>query len=169
MTASRLPADQRAARLSVMRTRDDEWSRALQRGLESAAPDYVGWISQRERYRAAWRAFFRDWDVVLMPAFIAPAYPHWDNPWPSTPESIRKTIDLNGKPVLEELGLFYASVATLSGQPSTAFPAGRTRGGLPIGLQVIGPYLEDRTPIRFAALVGQEFGGFTPPPGYDAD
>jgi amidase len=32
-----------------------------------------------------------------------------------------------------------------------------------------GPYLEDRTPIRFAALVARELGGFTPPPRYAAD
>ena len=88
---------------------------------------------------------------------------------PSTPQSIRKTIDINGNPVLEELGLFWASVGTLAGQPATAFPAGLTRGGLPIGLQAIGPYLEDRTPIRLAALVGKEIGGFTRPRGYDAD
>jgi hypothetical protein len=44
---------------------------------------------------------------------------------------------------------------------------GRTRNGLPIGLQAIGPYLEDRTPITFAALLEQAFGGFVPPPGYD--
>jgi amidase len=68
-----------------------------------------------------------------------------------------------------ELGLFYPAVATLAGQPATAFPVGLTYGGLPIGLQAIGPYLEDRTPIRFAALVALEFGGFTRPPGYDAD
>src|SRR5207253_1263913 len=80
------------------------------------------WFGQREQYRAAWRAFFREWDVLLMPTFITPAYPHWDKPWPNTPESIRKTLDVNGKPVLEELGLFCASVATLAGQPSTAFP-----------------------------------------------
>ena len=58
-------------------------------------------------------------------------------------------------------------LATLSGQPATAFPIGLTRGGLPIGLQAIGPYLEGHTPIRFADLVGREFGGFQPPPGYD--
>jgi amidase len=44
---------------------------------------------------------------------------------------------------------------------------GLTRSGLPIGLQAVGPYLEDRTPIRFAALVAREFGGFRRPPGYD--
>jgi amidase len=38
-----------------------------------------------------------------------------------------------------------------------------------MGLQAIGPYLEDRTPIRFVALVAREWGGFTRPPGYDSD
>jgi amidase len=169
VTSARVPAADRRARLDVMRTRDDEWSRASQRGIESGAPDYVAWFGQREQYRAAWRTFFREWDVLLMPAFITPAYPHWDKPFPGTPESIKKTLDVNGKPVLEEIGLFCASVATLAGQPSTAFPAGRSRGGLPIGLQAIGPYLEDRTPIRFASLVERELGGFVRPPRYQGD
>jgi hypothetical protein len=55
------------------------------------------------------------------------------------------------------------------GTQAHTLTAGVTRTGLPIGLQVIGPYLEDRTPIRFAALVAQEWGGFRPPPGYDVD
>ena len=169
VTSARVPADQRRTRLEVMRTRDDEWSRALQRGIESAAPDFIVWSAQRERYRAMWRAFFRDWDVLLAPSFFVPAYPHWDKPWPNTPASIAKTLEVNGAVVLEELGLVYPSVATLAGQPATAFPLGLTRGGLPIGLQAIGPYLEDRTPIRFAALVAQEVGGFVRPPGYDGD
>ena len=90
----------------------------------------------------------------------------WDKPWPETPASIARTLDVNGIPALEDLGLVYPSVATLAGQPATAFPAGLTRGGLPIGLQAIGPYLEDRTPIRFAALLARDIGGFQPPPGY---
>ena len=169
VTSARVPAEQRRARVDVMRTRDDEWSRAAQRGIESGAPDYVAWGGQRERYRGAWRAFFGEWDVLLAPAFFVPAYPHWDKPWPDTPASIARTLDVNGEPALEELGLVYPSVATLAGQPATAFPLGLTRGGLPIGLQAIGPYLEDRTPIRFAALVARELGGFTRPPGYDGD
>ena len=166
MTFARVPAAERPPRVEVLRTRDDEWSRATQRGVESGAPDYLGWVAQRERYRAGWRAFFREWDVLLAPTFFAPPYRHWDKPTPPTPESIRKTLDVNGAPVLAELGLFYPSVATLPGQPATAFPYGATRGGLPIGLQAIGPYLEDRTPIRFAGLVARELGGFVAPPAY---
>jgi amidase len=167
VTSARTPAEQRRPRVDVLRTRDDEWSRAQQAGIEGAAPDYIRWIGQREVHRAGWRAFFREWDVLLAPAFFTPAYPHRETPWPGTPESIARTLDVNGKPALEELGLFYPAVATLAGQPATAFPVGLTRGGLPMGLQVIGPYLEDRTPLRFAALLAGELGGFTRPPGYE--
>jgi amidase len=60
----------------------------------------------------------------------------------------------------------WAGVATLTGLPTTAVPIGVSVGGLPIGMQIVGPYLEDRTPLAFAALAESEFGGFTPPPGY---
>jgi amidase len=169
VTVARVPVDARRARLDVLRTRDDEWSRASQRGIESAAPDYIAWIGQREQIRAAWRAFFTEWDVLIAPAFFTTAYPHWERPWPNTPASIRKTVDVNGTAVLEELGLFYPSVATVPGQPATALPVGLSRSGLPIGVQAIGPYLEDHTPLRFAALVADELGGFQMPPGYTAD
>src|SRR5262249_33646361 len=53
VTSARVPADQRSGRLEVMRTRDDEWSRALQRGIAGGAPDFVAWGAQREGYRAA--------------------------------------------------------------------------------------------------------------------
>ena len=50
------------------------------------------------------------------------------------------------------------------GLPATAFPIGRSGHGLPVGVQAIGPFLEDRTPIAFAALLEREFGGSAPPP-----
>src|SRR5690242_3543681 len=38
--------------------------------------------------------------------------------------------------------------------------------GLPVGTQILGPYLEDATPIQFAGLLGKETRGFSPPAGY---
>ena len=169
VTSARMPEEARRQRLEVMRTRDDEWSAAQQRGIESGAPAYIAWHGQREQHRAAWRAFFREWDVLLAPAWMGPAFRHLDQPSPPTPASIRTTVEVNGRPVLYEMGLFYPAVSTLAGQPATAFPVGRTRAGLPVSLQAIGPYLEDRTPIRFTALVAREWGGFTRPTGYDVD
>ena len=74
---------------------------------------------------------------------------------------------MNGAAVAYDPQLVYPGVATLSSQPATAFPLGLTRAGRPIGLQGVGPYLEDCTPIHFAALLERECGGFTRPPGYD--
>ena len=54
----------------------------------------------------------------------------------------------------------------LPGLPATVAPIGRSDNGLPIGVQIIDPYLEDRTTIAFAALMEREFGGFVPPPHF---
>ena len=39
--------------------------------------------------------------------------------------------------------------------------------GLPVGLQVMGPFLEDATSIDLAGAIGELMGGFRPPPGFD--
>ena len=168
MTSARLPAERRQLYLTWYRKYDSEFSRAAARGLEAPPSEYLLWIAQRERYRAAWRAFFREWDVLLAPAFNTLAYPHVVRPFPTDESDFTLTLTINGEETPYQRGLVYPSVATLAGQPATAFPLGRSREGLPIGLQAIGPYLEDLTPIRFAALLAREIGGFTKPEGYDA-
>ncbi len=57
----------------------------------------------------------------------------------------------------------WSSVATLPQLPSLAIPIGQNADGLPIGVQVIGPYLEDYTPIAFAQAVEGLCSGYSPP------
>jgi hypothetical protein len=54
-----------------------------------------------------------------------------------------------------------------SGPAATAVPLGLSKDGLPVGVQIVGPFLEDRTPLKLAELIEREFGGFTPPPLFD--
>jgi amidase len=129
-------------------------------GMVGDAADYIGWFGRRAEYRAAYRAFFRAWDVLLAPTNIVTAFPHTNEPYH------RRGFTMGGREIGYGFQSFYPGLCNLSGQPGTAFPAGCSREGLPIGLQAIGPYHEDRTTIRFAGLVGREFGGFAPPPGY---
>jgi amidase len=51
--------------------------------------------------------------------------------------------------------------------PSTAIPTGFAPDGLPVGVQMVGPWLEDPTPLKLTELIEREFGGFVPPKRFD--
>ena len=128
----------------------------------TASPRYLSAAhSRRVAARAAWQEYFRTHDAFLMPTSFVPAFPHdgspsQDNRRLATPAGPREYLDL----------LYWISFATLTGLPATTAPVGRTAGGLPVGLQIMGPYLEDATPIDIAGKLADVVGGFTPPPGY---
>lgn len=118
----------------------------------------------RSRMQQQWRALFHEWDVVLYPPASTTAFPH-DHSLPI--ESRHLMID-GAKCPFYDAFFTWADPASTCGLPATAAPIGVSPGGLPIGVQIIGPYLEDRTPIAFAQFIESEFGGFVPPPGYSA-
>jgi amidase len=112
---------------------------------------------QQLAIRRRWAAFFQTFDVVLAPAFGTAAFAHLTG-------GFEATITVNGKPSPYGVQGGWSSMAGVANLPSTAAPIGKTKSGLPIGMQIIGPYLEDRTTIQFARLLANEIGGFTPPP-----
>ena len=169
VTSGRLTPEERARQAQRSASQDDdEWSAARALGSTAGVAEWGGLHGRREEYRAAYRAFFRDWDVLLVPIVLRTAFPHFDRPWPDADDSPMLMVDIDGQQIPYENQLVYPALATLCGQPATAFPVGLSRTGLPLGLQAIGPYLEDRTSIRFAALASELMGGFVRPPGYDA-
>ena len=116
----------------------------------------------RARYRAQWAEFFRDYDALLCPAVPVPAFPH-DHSEPL----IARTITVNGGArSYADVIIWSGAIGNFAYLPATVAPAGRTPEGLPIGIQIVGPYLEDRTPIDVATRLAELIGGFEPPPGY---
>ncbi len=117
---------------------------------------------KREVIRARWRAFFERYDVLLCPVGPVCAFAHDHNE-----DLIARTIDVNGERRWYWEQLAWISLATLAYLPATAAPIGRSRGGLPVGMQIVGPYFEDRSCIEFAKLLADVAGGFEAPPGFD--
>lgn len=129
-------------------------------GFVLDAAGYLALVQRRESARAAWRAFFKDYDVLIGPMTLDAAFEH------QAGQFNERTLRVDNETVPYAINLVYPMWAIFTGQPSTAFPAGLNRAGLPLGLQAIGPYLEDRTTLRFAQLLEREWQGFIPPPGY---
>jgi amidase len=134
-----------------------KWAAAVTAPLTA----YRAMDTRRRAARAIWQAYFRTHDAFLMPTAFVAAFPHDQSPNQlervlATPSGPRPYLDM----------LFWISFASLAGLPATTAPVGLTRGGLPVGIQIVGPYLEDATPIDVAGRLTEVVGGFRPPPGY---
>ncbi|MFE1826843.1 amidase [Streptomyces yangpuensis] len=168
-TAARLPAEayeEMRTRAAGLGADDRSLGAARLRGMVFSHRDWIGANDRRELHRHGWRQLFAEFDAVVCPITPTPAFPHDHNP-----DLLERRIDIDGvaHPYLDQL--VWAGLATMPGLPATAVPAGLSPDGLPVGVQLIGPMFEDRTPLRLAELLEQRIGGFqaprqvAPPPG----
>jgi amidase len=160
-TGARLPVEayeQLRARAAGLSPDDQGLDAVRLRGLVFSHRDWIEANNRRERHRHGWRQLFAEFDAVVCPVTPTPAFPHDHNP-----DLLERRIDIDGVeyPYLDQL--VWAGLATMPGLPATAVPAGRSPEGLPVGVQLIGPMFEDRTPLRLAELLEREIGGFQAP------
>ena len=113
------------------------------RGMVLSHRDWVLADGGRARLRAQWRELFKSFDAVICPIMPTPAYPH-----DHSPEQEKRHINIDGKDYVYPDQLAWPGIATLPGLPATAIPIGLSPEGLPIGVQIVGPWLEDRTPLE---------------------
>jgi amidase len=134
---------------------------AADRAKRSTAMRHREWLAHNERrlqIRERWREFFERFDVVLLPVQPRGAIPH-DHSMPQWD----RTVEIDGveRPYLDLFG--WTGPAGAGFLPATVVPAGLGDDGLPIGVQIVGPYLHDRTTIRAAAMIAQLAGGCPKP------
>ncbi|MDJ0362228.1 amidase [Rhodococcus sp. H29-C3] len=127
-------------------------------GMVLSHRDWVEANNRRELHRHSWRQLFAEFDAVVCPITPTPAFPHDHN---GGLEDRHIDIDGVAYPYFDQL--VWAGLATMPGLPATAIPAGRSQKGLPVGVQLIGPMFEDRTPLRLAELLERKIGGFQAP------
>lgn len=129
-------------------------------GLRGLTVNHQEWIHKsriRAGLRARWQALFQEVDVMLCPPMPTVAFPHDHSP------QFARQLDVDGKKVPYNDQSVWAGLATLNGFPATTVPIGHSAEGLPIGMQVVGGYLDDHSTLAFASLFEREFGGFTAP------
>ncbi len=114
----------------------------------------------RERRRETWARFFADYDVVLAPVMPTAAFPH------DTAGTLQnRVLDIDGAAVPHTMLLAWCGAIGAVLLPVVTVPTGLTPAGLPVGVQVIGPFLSDLRLLRTAELLTAATGNaFTPPP-----
>ncbi|MEU0857450.1 amidase family protein [Streptomyces griseofuscus] len=132
--AEALPDDDPSALYLKSRTmRHRDWARADE---------------DRQKLRAQWAGYFAEHDILITPA--APTAAVLDQTAVPTPQRYI-TVDGQKRPYFDQTG--WLNLAGPVGLPALVMPAGRTDDGLPLAIQIIGPYLSDRTLIAVAKLL----------------
>lgn len=108
---------------------------------------------------ARWASFFRSYDVLLCPVEPTAAITH-----DHSPDVNGRTLLVNGqiRPYLDQS--VWPSLAGAAYLPAAVAPVGRTAAGLPVGIQIIAPYLHDRTAVDVARKIADVTEGYHRPP-----
>jgi amidase len=116
--------------------------RDIEQGLALTARE----IAQAEVLRGVlWhrvRAFMATRDLLVLPTVAVPPFPV-EQPYPT---------QINGRPLDNYTQWLYLTYGiTVTGLPAISVPCGFTRGGLPVGLQIVGRRCQDAAVLRAAA------------------
>jgi aspartyl-tRNA(Asn)/glutamyl-tRNA(Gln) amidotransferase subunit A len=97
-------------------------------------------IARKAVVNKLWR-FMRKYDLLLTPTVAVPAF----------------GLGIQGPPTIEgqKVAAFdwlpFCFPFNMSGQPAASIPAGFTRDGLPVGMQIVGRHLDDAMVLRASA------------------
>jgi amidase len=134
----------------------------MEPGLPYARTTHREWLDghkAREAIRRQWAEFFESYDAVLMPVAFVPPFPHNQEG-----DLASRTLICNGeaRPYIDIIR--WTILSGMSYLPVTVPPIGTGSSGLPIGIQVVGPYGSDYRTIRLAGHLSRLCGGYQPPP-----
>lgn len=169
-SARGIPADEFAALVSTVdgaAAEEDGSGHApglrqmMQRLRAQRHGEWLRYDDRRLALQARWREYFTTHDVLLAPVVLTPAISHDHNP-----DRGARTVEVDGVARSYEDIRKWVCHATVADLPAVVVPVGMTSSGLPVGMQIIGPFLEDRTALQFARVVEQLIGGFVAPPAY---
>jgi amidase len=151
-----------AAAADGLSPEDRSWSARIGRAAAQSLRTWDVLTEKREELCRAWEAFFQNYDILLCPVMVTAAFPH-DTSGADHTAQLHRTIKVGDQTLPYLDNLIWPGLITVANLPSTAVPMRRFIGGLPVGVQCVSGYCDDRTTLRFAQLCEAEFGGFIAP------
>ena len=123
---------------------------SIERGARWSAVDWANAVAQRTTVYRRVCALFRRFDILLSPTLGRPALAIDHDPY--------EPITIAGESAGSIRGAWYPYLwpFNLSGHPAISLPCGWSSDGLPIGLQIVGPWHADRRVLALAAHLERE-------------
>lgn len=110
-----------------------------------SAYDLAVALSRRDAAITRSEAFLDGWDALIAPVAPGPAFRH---------QSIRgEAVPIDDREVGYWSFMNFCVPYNFTGQPSIVLPIGRSTGGLPVGIQVIGRRWDDMRLLAIAAAL----------------
>ena len=121
---------------------------------QAPAPDeFARAVAERDALRDSLLQWMNRTPLVVAPVGSVPAFEHG-----------ARRVEVNGGRQLSVFRAFgYSRAANVLGLPAVSVPAGRSREGLPIGVQLIGRPFEEEAVLAAAAIIEAALGGWVRP------
>ncbi|MEO5898712.1 MAG: amidase family protein [Ilumatobacteraceae bacterium] len=130
--------------------------RAMPAEAQAGSVAHVAWLEMEDTrvgVRRRWAEYFETVDVMLCPVTPTAAFAHQPGTFAD------RTTTVNGVEVPYLANVGWTGLIGIAGLPSAVAPIGRTTDGLPVGVQIVSPYLHDLRSVAVAGLIGT----YTPP------
>jgi aspartyl-tRNA(Asn)/glutamyl-tRNA(Gln) amidotransferase subunit A len=105
------------------------------------AEDFTDAIMVRKAVNNKMWRFMQRYDLLLTPTLAVPPFGL----------GIQGPEEIDGRAVASTQWLAFTFPLNMTGQPAASIPAGFTRDGLPVGLQIIGRHLDDELVLKASA------------------
>jgi aspartyl-tRNA(Asn)/glutamyl-tRNA(Gln) amidotransferase subunit A len=123
---------------------------SIERGAQWTAVDWVNALGQRTAVYRRVQALLGRFDFLLSPTLSRPAL--------AVDHDAFAPITIGGEPAGSIRAAWYPYLwpFNLSGHPAMSLPCGWSSDGLPIGLQIVGPWYGDRRVLALAGHLERE-------------
>ena len=112
--------------------------------LHSTVMDYRYFNELRTEMLDAMQDIFDTYDIILSPVTICPPVRNAED------GNTRGPLEMNGRKIEPLIGFCETFFSNFTGNPAASVPAGLTKTGLPVGMQIIGKKFRDEDVLAVA-------------------